>query len=60
MQQTTETPTFNMKAVVQETGLKPDTIQYFDVFHQCDGCGQVFWKGSHFERLKGLVDEVLG
>lgn len=40
--------------------LKPDTIQYFDAFHQCDGCGQVFWKGSHFERLMGLVGDMLG
>jgi uncharacterized protein with PIN domain len=21
-------------------------------FHRCDGCGQVFWKGSHWERLR--------
>lgn len=30
MQQTRETPTFNMKAVVQETGLKPDTIRAWE------------------------------
>jgi methanogenic corrinoid protein MtbC1 len=30
MQQTEETPTFNMKAVVQETGLKPDTIRAWE------------------------------
>ena len=30
MQQTQETPTFNMKAVVQETNLKPDTIRAWE------------------------------
>ncbi len=30
MQQTKDTPTFNMKAVVQETGLKPDTLRAWE------------------------------
>jgi len=30
MQQTKNTPTFNMKAVVQETGLKPDTLRAWE------------------------------
>lgn len=30
MQQTEDTPTFNMKAVVQETGLKPDTLRAWE------------------------------
>lgn len=30
MQQTRHTPTFNMKAVVQETGLKPDTLRAWE------------------------------
>lgn len=30
MQQTSDTPTFNMKAVVQETGLKPDTLRAWE------------------------------
>jgi uncharacterized protein with PIN domain len=40
--------------------LKPDTIHSFDVFHQCADCGRVFWRGSHVERMQGLIDEVLG
>ena len=40
--------------------LKPDTIHTFDVFHQCENCGKVFWKGSHVDRMQGLIDEVLG
>ena len=39
--------------------LKPDTIRYFDTFHQCAACGQVYWRGSHYERLQELIDEVL-
>ena len=40
--------------------LKPGTAHTVDVFHQCEDCGKVFWKGSHVERMQGLIDEVLG
>ncbi|MGD8857690.1 MAG: MerR family transcriptional regulator, partial [Chloroflexota bacterium] len=30
MQQTRQTPTFNMKAVVQETGIRPDTLRAWE------------------------------
>ncbi len=35
--------------------LQPLTIQYFDEFHLCPGCNQVYWKGSHYERMLRLV-----
>jgi hypothetical protein len=28
-------------------------------FSRCPGCGRVFWKGSHWERMKKLAAEVL-
>ncbi len=31
--------------------LQPLTRQYFDDFRRCDRCGQVYWKGSHWERM---------
>jgi len=27
--------------------------------HLCAGCGRVFWEGSHTERMRAFVDEVL-
>ena len=38
--------------------LEPLTKKYFDVFHICPGCGQIYWKGSHFERMQKLVEQI--
>ena len=39
--------------------LEPKTKRYYDEFQQCDTCGQVYWKGSHFERMQAFVREVM-
>ena len=31
--------------------LEPLTIKYYDLFHRCTACGQVYWPGSHRERM---------
>ncbi len=31
--------------------LEPLTKLYFDEFHICPACDQVYWKGSHYERM---------
>lgn len=38
--------------------LKPKTKKYFNDFYQCTKCGKVYWKGSHFEKMKRLVDNI--
>jgi uncharacterized protein with PIN domain len=37
--------------------LEPLTRRYFDEFRQCQGCQQIYWKGSHYERMLNLIDE---
>lgn len=39
--------------------LQPLTRQYYDEFHRCPGCGQIYWKGSHYERIRAWLDRVL-
>jgi uncharacterized protein len=39
--------------------LEPLTRRYYHEFHICQGCGQVYWPGSHFERMQVLVRQVL-
>ncbi|HZS02109.1 MAG TPA: Mut7-C RNAse domain-containing protein [Chloroflexota bacterium] len=39
--------------------LPPKTRQYYDDFRRCAGCGRVYWKGSHYDRMLGLVQSVL-
>jgi uncharacterized protein len=35
--------------------LEPLTKQYFDDFHICPVCRQIYWKGSHYERMQSLI-----
>ncbi len=37
--------------------LEARTAQYYDVFHQCVACGQIYWQGSHYENLLAFVRE---
>ena len=30
----------------------------YERFKRCAGCGRVYWEGSHFERMKSLVDRL--
>ncbi|MFN3981308.1 MAG: Mut7-C RNAse domain-containing protein [Caldilinea sp.] len=39
--------------------LEPKTKRYYDEFQQCTTCGQVYWRGSHFEQMTAFVDSVL-
>lgn len=40
--------------------LEPLTKKYFNQFSQCTDCGQIYWKGSHRERLDPTVQKILG
>lgn len=61
IQQTRQTPTFNMKAVVQETGLKPDTLRAWERRYQVpqpertDG-GHRLYSQRDIDILKWLID----
>ena len=35
--------------------LEPLTRIYYDEFHICPACNQVYWKGSHYEHMQGLL-----
>ncbi len=44
----------------QITDQLPDgTARYYDIFHRCTSCGQVYWKGAHHQRMQALLNEVL-
>lgn len=46
------------KAEVLER-LKPLTRRYFNEFHICPKCGQIYWKGSHYERMLAFIERDL-
>jgi uncharacterized protein with PIN domain len=38
--------------------LEPLTRLYFDEFQICPSCKQIYWKGSHYERMLGLIAQT--
>ena len=40
------------------TELLPKTMEYYNEFFQCESCKKVYWKGSHYQKLKQMVDKL--
>jgi len=38
--------------------LEPLTRIYYDQFRRCPQCGQVYWSGSHFEKLQARIETI--
>ena len=38
--------------------LKPRTRAYFNEFYQCHDCKKVYWHGSHFDRMRGIIEKL--
>jgi uncharacterized protein with PIN domain len=45
------------KEVVRDQ-LQPDTLTYYDEFRRCIECGQIYWKGTHYERMQQMINEI--
>jgi uncharacterized protein len=39
--------------------LEPLTKIYYEVFRRCHQCGQLYWGGSHFEKLQKRIEQLL-
>jgi hypothetical protein len=39
--------------------LEPLTRCYYDEFHLCPSCNQVYWKGSHYERMDRFLESII-
>ncbi|WKG04621.1 Mut7-C RNAse domain-containing protein [Mycolicibacterium sp. HK-90] len=39
--------------------LEPLTRRYYDEFSRCPDCDQIYWSGTHFAKLRSLVDRLL-
>jgi uncharacterized protein len=38
--------------------LEPLTKLYYDEFHICPACGQIYWKGSHYEKMVKVIEQI--
>jgi uncharacterized protein with PIN domain len=43
------------KAVVLER-LPPKVRELYDRFRHCPGCDRVYWEGTHYQRMRGLME----
>lgn len=39
--------------------LEPLTKKYYTVFHQCEGCGKIYWAGSHRDNMDRELRDIL-
>ncbi len=39
--------------------LLPKTKKYYNEFYRCSKCNKIFWKGSHFQRMKKNIDILI-
>lgn len=42
-----------------EASLPPRTREHYDEFSRCEGCGRVYWAGSHYARMRVFLDVAL-
>jgi uncharacterized protein with PIN domain len=38
--------------------VRPNTLNFFNAFYRCMGCGKIYWNGSHFERMQQFVNQL--
>lgn len=46
------------KAAIQHR-LPPRTREYYDEFRICRACDQIYWRGSHYQRMEQFIQGVL-
>jgi uncharacterized protein with PIN domain len=39
--------------------LQPKTARYYQRFHRCADCDQLYWQGSHYEKISAWVQQCL-
>lgn len=33
-------------------------LEYHEKFWKCDGCSQIYWEGTHIEKLQGFIQKI--
>ncbi|HXY13246.1 MAG TPA: Mut7-C RNAse domain-containing protein [Terriglobales bacterium] len=39
--------------------LQPETKQHYEEFTRCPACNRIYWKGSHYRRMKRFLESVI-
>jgi uncharacterized protein len=52
------TPLEHVDKAAIEDRLPARTAELHDDFLRCPTCGRVYWKGSHYDRMRALIDRI--
>ncbi len=39
--------------------IPPGVLAWCKEYFRCDSCGKIYWKGSHYEKLRRIVEKIL-
>ena len=39
--------------------LLPETKEHFGDLSVCPACGHIYWKGSHYRRMRGFIETIV-
>ncbi len=39
--------------------LSPKTTEYYSYFKKCPDCDRIYWEGSHYERMRKFIDNII-
>jgi uncharacterized protein with PIN domain len=37
-----------------------DILSFYRIFWECQGCRQIYWKGSHFDKINDWLEKIWG
>ncbi|MBL7102598.1 MAG: Mut7-C ubiquitin/RNAse domain-containing protein [Desulfobacteraceae bacterium] len=40
--------------------IPPKTREFCNEYSYCNACDKIYWKGTHFDRIKEVIDKILG
>jgi hypothetical protein len=40
--------------------LQPETKRHYDEFSVCPACDRIYWKGSHYRRMRRFIESLVG
>jgi uncharacterized protein len=40
--------------------LQPETRQHYNEFYICPACDRIYWKGSHYQRMRKFIEKIRG
>ncbi len=47
------------EAVAARLADEPRTLRYFSEFAECPTCGSIYWRGSHYDRMRVALERIL-